>query len=120
MDDTVRDIIAKVRELADVYPNAVYDDHGLSSCAYTKGIVRRGPDTEGCIFGQALRSVLEIDNPALEPVDYEAITDVLDHFHIERDGDQDDWMLLVQEHQDRQESWSEAVAIADAQSPIPA
>lgn len=108
------ELISKVKELASDFPHAVYSEQ--QTCYYTRGRVYDGPDTPGCIFGQALR---EDYYEILVNNDQETITDVLELIGIDFDGDQGDWFLTVQEHQDKGEEWSEAVAIANAQHPLP-
>jgi hypothetical protein len=56
---TKEQLIDKVKELARQYPNAVYQrpHSNKSACYYDKGKVENGPETEGCIFGHALRAL---------------------------------------------------------------
>lgn len=49
-------LTAKVLELADKYPHAMYHKGGRSHCSYIEGEVE-GTDFQGCIFGIALREL---------------------------------------------------------------
>lgn len=115
----LNDLQKEVRRLANQYPNAIYQSpNGFNGCYYNVGIVANGPDTEGCLLGQAIRN--------LEPEIFEAITadsdDIVSLICImnedfdnseDEEGDIEKWLSIVQGQQDGGKTWSEAVKIAD-------
>lgn len=113
----VQDFVAKVRELAATYPDAVYvqviDDEGESWCHYDKGVVENGPRREGCIIGQCFpEEVFETDT-FLEQ-DRSGVTTLLPAlFGFAKYTDEMNWLRSVQSFQDRGDTWETAVRRAD-------
>lgn len=114
MKITFKQIEKKVRELAKRSPNNVYDkDEEYGSCFYSTGKCSDG--SMGCIFGQAL-TVLGVNAAFFDNLDKGAspyIDTVLDTLKIKTTPKQENWALLVQDSQDGQLSWKEAVECAD-------
>ena len=109
---TAAEIVTQVRELAAKYPKAQYHkEEGSAYCDYEFGTVTNGPDTPGCIMGQAVR-LLGVDTsgwgrgeigPILEEEGYE----------FPADDSNMDWLLAVQQRQDSGVTWGEAIKLTD-------
>ena len=105
----------KVRELATTYPSATYLGE---VCSYTRGDVRNGPETLGCIFGQAIRL---LDPDLLETIgadcyyDHEAIDELLARGVISppKEPSLASWASALQDQQDLRVPWGEALRLAD-------
>lgn len=112
----LNDLQKEVRRLAAEYPNAIYQS--LDGCYYNAGIVANGPDTEGCLLGQAIRNLdPEIfEDIGMDGDDIASLIQYMDeHFDNSEDkeGNIENWFSIVQGQQDNGETWSEAVKIAD-------
>jgi hypothetical protein len=111
------DLIAGVRRLAELYPNAVY---GSEACRYDQGKVTDGPPVEGCILGQAMREVSHDfymkHCECLNSIHFNSFLKVIDRTD---DGNEIKWLGCVQDEQDGKTPWGEAVKAADKRWPLP-
>jgi hypothetical protein len=111
------DLIAGVRRLAELYPNAVY---GSEVCRYDQGGVTDGPPVEGCILGQAMREVSHDfymkHCECVNGIWHEQFLKVIDRTD---DGNEIEWLRRVQDEQDGKTPWGEAVKLADKRWPLP-
>ena len=121
----VNAVVAEVRRLAEEYPAAIYpteesyyvtrpDGQEIEvECSYTQGIVKNGPETEGCIIGQAIARVL----PEVDLTDLEGDTPTNKGFVALLETEVGDprlrWMKNIQIHQDCGKPWARAVVLAD-------
>ena len=124
---TIMDLVVAVRSLATRYPDAVYNQVG-GTCYYNTGTVDEGPNhQQGCLVGQALIYEMGVyDHQILSSE--EGVTDVLDSLveaellglsdYDTLDNDITDWLMTVQDKQDRENSWAFAVEAADQLHPI--
>lgn len=120
---TVEQVIGKVRELAEEYPNAVYQQVNCGGCCYTIGNVKDGPGC-GCIFGQAIKALGGELHETYNNIDCKYIlkgfTDIpragyllYEKFNLKLSISQESWCNKVQMMQDDGKTWSQAVAYAD-------
>lgn len=113
---SVKEIEAKVRELASKYPDAEYQTPD-TACYYTQGRVRNGPEREGCLMGQALIELNPNEEEYLAHQDVGesvGIMDILGQMHdVPDDPETSRWLDRVQASQDGGQSWAEAIAHAD-------
>ncbi len=121
---TMSQVVAAVRQLAVLYPDAIYvepDDSG--ACMYTIGEVRNGPRQNGCIISQAvLATGIPADASNMEGMEVGA-PDMLRQLVNDDWLTQDvaditqttvrQWFGWVQSVQDGGATWSEAVRAAD-------
>jgi hypothetical protein len=111
------DLIAGVRRLAELYPNAVY---GSEVYRYDQGGVTDGPPVEGCILGQAMREVSHDfymkHCECLNSIHFNSFLKVIDRTD---DGNEIKWLGCVQDEQDGKTPWGEAVKAADKRWPLP-
>ena len=129
-------VIRKVRALAEAYPEARYVQLPGGSCSYYRGTVENGPDSEGCIVGQAIIPEISVLKP--EGDIYELFSDYLnlcvfswdtpiealaqfdeDEFSSYVDHTNDaipllQWLQTVQSYQDGGATWGSAVRQADS------
>lgn len=116
----LQELVANVRKLAKEYPDAKYRSPDRGGCYYTRGAVVDGPETPGCIVGQAMPShvmdrLIEVDNEGGGNIPY-VLGDVLD---IDYDRGTFLWLDVVQSYQDLGKTWSEAVRGADLDLGVP-
>ena len=132
--DDMKKWVASVRDGADAYPDAQYldsDDGYGGECLYFKGVVRNGPDNEGCIIGQFVVPLWRDDDidwlhsqeNAWGGYGLDAVLDDVDQLDIRFDTDNNeeyeaftilrDWLVAVQQNQDTGHKWGEAVRKAD-------
>lgn len=113
---TAEQLVQKVREQAQAHPDKVYkkdpDVDSATACVYAHS-------TEpGCIIGWALHDLgwsLE-DLRMLDEGEDTGIVDVIRAGEIpgiDQIDDEVEWLREVQDYQDRRDSWSEAVTLAD-------
>jgi hypothetical protein len=112
------DLIAGARRLAELYPDAVYDN--TEACLYNRGKVYGGPPVEGCILGQAMREISH-DFYAKHcgcrnGIRHEQFLNVIDRTD---DGNEIEWLGRVQDKQDAGSTWGAAVKAADKRWPLP-
>jgi hypothetical protein len=110
---TREQLIDEVKRLAQEYPNSRYippntNDYaqgGGAKCYYNKGVVINGPETEGCIFGQATHN---LDQEEYEKIANETrdicvlccnVLNIPDSYYLGR----------VQDAQDIGYTWSQAI-----------
>lgn len=107
------DLKNKVIELGTVYPNAIY---APVRCEYHMGVVTNGPETEGCLIGQAIRLL----NPTLPELIAENggnFKEILQTYPTEFDTSEEDsasiadWLGRVQDVQDNHLTWGEAISV---------
>lgn len=124
-------IADKVRELAEAYPDAIYQPHNGSRCFYTKGAAMCGNDElvpgAGCIIGRALLEVFpEFEEDLREFDDFaeQGFNDFCGEFldnHFDLDAALHTkeqrlwhaWLLEVQIQQDDSVNWRTAISAAD-------
>jgi len=112
---TTADLIGEVRALAKEFPKCVYDSS--NGCRYTKGKCENGPDSEGCIIGQAaVRAGGDLTK--FEDYTTQGIKHILHHCNIVENRKEYWWLNEVQKHQDDGTTWEYAVKVADATCPI--
>jgi hypothetical protein len=133
MNLNIAQLADDIRALAIQYPDALYnreskDDPEAVGCLYTRGFVKNGPPTSGCIVGQAaskqpvfwgfLLSTEEnvVDNSSVSS----RFSNMLSRFNATDDGNPENWdeslvhwIDEVQYLQDEGEIWSEALKTAD-------
>jgi hypothetical protein len=113
---TIRDLILAVRKLAAAHPNNHYKkDPTETRCSYDKGSCDNG--SVGCIFGQALNALGHSVTGTTSIVGV-----IIDSGLIESRIDVPpspalSWCSVVQQRQDRHESWADAVHKADIAFP---
>ena len=120
------ELIQAIRDLAAKYPNGLYQrpsNNPATQCSYIKGIVKDGPETCGCIVGQALRIVDPNIQPLLFRYPTKSSTDLFQENYpgfdeILADLKAIDWIGDVQKNQDNELTWSECVRLADAAFPL--
>lgn len=107
---------AEVRRLAEAYPDAIYQSasqpDGRTKCFYDRGETTDGPPGQvGCIIGQAAANAAKpfFDNVLQFGAEEAAISEFIDSW------DNADFLITVQEAQDKGATWSEAVRRADEQ-----
>lgn len=100
-------VIDRVRKLAIEHPDAVYKH---AKCLYTKGAC--GPGT-GCIIGQALPEYKE-ELERLDNITDYYVVEMMKELNIGATREQFLWLETVQHHQDKGDTWEEAVKIAEA------
>lgn len=108
-------LIKNVRELADEYPDYVY----RADCTYISG----GPGNQGCIVGQASVAKMITNPDAGVPRDMNKNTfdSIVGHYPEEFTDvteEKVDWLSKVQELQDNEEPWGQAVEKADSEFDI--
>lgn len=105
-------LIAKIRELAQKYPNALYKKGWeLAVCSYDKGTVVNGPKTCGCIVGQGLRRVSqkrfkETAEKESTSTSYQVLKNIL---NLPINTNKANWIRRVQSNQDFGKTWGQAV-----------
>lgn len=109
---TVEELIKKVRELAGQYPEAVYQRYD-GQCLYNYGDVLNGPQTKGCLFGQAIKMLL----PNTELNHQCSICGLLSLLDVDF-RHYGTWLTRCQTGQDNGATWSCTVRNADLYSPI--
>lgn len=106
----------EVRRLAEEFPNAIYRNR---PCLYNSGIVENGPETEGCIFGQALSILHPEDKESFDRTScFETINNISELIErlypdMKEDGRACEWFYRVQVAQDTGSTWLNAVKSAD-------
>lgn len=107
MKPTIKQIIAKVRELATKHPSNIYTGPypGKQNCFYESGGCQDG--SVGCIFGQAFA---QLDFPIQGS---SSIRTLLDRHSINYHHDEVSWCSLFQLSQDKGHTWSKALEVAD-------
>ncbi len=115
-------LVKRVRALADQYPDAVYQSKG-ASCSYLAGTVEGGPDTPGCIVGQAAHGYIRKDYLAQADIQGDNVGGLIRYINAVNphyldtprqvsDSDQI-WLQVVQSRQDSGDSWGDAIRWAD-------
>jgi len=122
---TIKQLYDKVIELAQKYPENIYNRSKLlgsinSGCYYTAGTCSNG--SEGCIVGQALLSLDPSLNEILNAIDIgivethggdTTVRDVLEQLGLIKLENMSDYYITclgqIQEKQDRGIKWSECV-----------
>lgn len=101
------EVLKEVRRLKKAYPDAIYNrPKNVNACFYSKGIVKNGPKTCGCLIGQAIRNIYpdlftklknnEIRNGASSAAD-----------DIDLIGNSVDRLAMIQLAQDMGECWKD-------------
>lgn len=106
---TVTDIIAKVREIAAAEPDFMYPQTG-GTCTYNESSPYDDVRTPQCIFGKALT---QLGIPVPDQFEGRGIQTVLVKMNIPFTEEQEQWMRIVQGHQDDHVPWGHAVQAAD-------
>lgn len=124
---TMTQLIEKVREFANQYPDGVYSNSG--SCCYTIGTVKDGPEQCGCIFGQAIKAlggtieekIAQVNGAdctfvegctgmpnitALLETRFPYVFNTASYLQL-------NWCIAVQRYQDSQMKWGDAIKFAD-------
>lgn len=113
MSDFLNELVTKIRELGEKYPFATYQKPDeCTTCRYDIGHVENGPNSCGCIVGQAMREV--------SPENYERIASKEISFtYLSRcvlelgPCIQTIWIQSVQNAQDAGLSWGAAIKQAN-------
>lgn len=125
----LKDLVAKVNEIAGQRPEFVYTDQRQTSgmfkvrCSYLGADLSMPRKGEACIIGQAL-SALGMDRATLADFEGSLALQIVQGHRVSRglSKKRADRMSLylhyVQAAQDQGESWGEAVKIAKARTPI--
>lgn len=115
---SVDELIQEVRRLAKEYPDAIYQSN--NGCFYASLPVVSGPETEGCIIGQALRKFIPIEDSAGIATECKwgnFIAEELalrgEQFTYSDKDEQINWLSVVQSSQDEGYTWSRSVELAD-------
>lgn len=113
----IENLVAKVREIATERPNTVYLHR---SCEYSVGECSDG--TTGCLLGQALRTLgytvrdlRRLDELRVSSVDV-ALKKLLKTYELPLKKLR--WLRRVQDAQDIEVAWREAVEAADQEAPL--
>ncbi len=108
----IEELIAGVRELANKYPDNIYDKiRRRLGCSYHLGDNTECPE-QGCIFGIVLRKEYDINDTG-------TIRHQLPANRIAVSDKQADWCSMVQLKQDTKMcTWSQAVELADLIYPL--
>lgn len=102
-----------VRLLAEQYPNAIYRPAKKGeACSNIRGHVENGPQTEGCIVGQAIRMSGNCHLISEMYTDSQ-YTPVNMFTKNQFDALEVKFLHLVQFYQDYEETWENAVKLAD-------
>lgn len=111
------DLKNKVIELATAYPNAKYCRPGLpvgGGCHYAKGNVENGPETPGCVIGQALRLLDNVTFNKFYDFGGTILGMVKNHDYFNGTDDESNWLFCFQCKQDSGKTWSECLKIANS------
>ena len=106
-------LVTAVRELAEGYPDTVYNVASLDGCRYTIG--KCGPGV-GCIVGQAIAECYPDKVEAMAQQDKDGplgVDSLLFDLGINRSENDARWLCCVQSKQDNGYPWAEAIKIAD-------
>lgn len=107
-------ILAQVKDavklLAKQYPDARYQRPTSGVCEYASGTVKNGPDTEGCIVGQAIR---EVAPEYVDKIRYSKSSAYGLFGYSDNTEYVAKWISTVQVNQDVGRTWGEAVDIAN-------
>lgn len=105
----VKDVIAKVRELAAEKPDFVYESpSGVRGCC-VNWVEEDGKKIGSCLIGQALFAL-----GAGDIISDMAGVDELYDYGDEDIGLEVDWLTVVQSAQDNKRPWGQAIEIADS------
>ena len=96
-------ILAEVNRLRKEYPDAVYNSN---ECSYSKGHVKNGPKTKGCIIGQAIRNVYPDLFKKIKLVyDGYEVNRIILGYKVDGSAKQINKLKNIQWHQDRKVPW---------------
>ncbi len=109
-------LILAVRELADKYPDLVYEEPKGGKCQYKPSRQSDG-DMLGCIVGMGLRKI-GISLAGLDTKDDTSILGLLEEAGFDENDRQVAWLAEVQGAQDMDTSWGDAVTSADENAPL--
>lgn len=106
---TIGKLKKQILALVKRFPDNVYKPYGkYHNCSYTKGKCTNG--SKGCLFGQALIK-LKVDPDKLKKLDREIrpIDNLLDQLGIKYTEKQRQWLMAVQDGQDKKLTWKDAL-----------
>ena len=114
----VSEVIAEVRKVVQLRPDVTYDA-GVKGCQYADGIC--SDNSVGCLFGQVLSNlgvdVKRFDKYPMPNREGDTYTPAIDRIlknEFVGTGQEIDWCVRVQEHQDNGLCWDDAVKEADS------
>lgn len=116
---SLQDLKKKVEEIAARHKRGVYNPR-TGICSYSTGIVKDGPQTKGCLLGQALREMGILARVVRKGLDKKTVRNILPHVCFKKDLDPGDsyneslvdWMCDVQVSQDEGSPWGSCVKSA--------
>jgi hypothetical protein len=119
ISDEIKQLVARVRDLAARYPDAVYKgERGLFGCSYVAGRVDNGPDSCGCLLGQAAQPGTRL-HTAMQERSARGIGSMCAGLGAVAVMTLDvEWLHTVQNFQDAGKTWGNAVVIADKIKPL--